>query len=817
MPKEVLDLRNFSGGLNNNTNPRDLDTSEFQELKGLSLETPGKLKISGSVTDLPHASSADEEKFTTTLNYGNGLFHFNSDRDPNNGALSNTELLLINDVTNHKVKVFDKTDGAYESGSEIDYGTASSEVNYYAVNGNVRVSPHSYTVASTPQNQPKWYGYLKYTKNYGDADANAHILKSVDGFKVANSFIAPIKSSTSTGSGGPDGYGNPHETLVPIGNLPSHQSEFLFNPNIASYTINDGSITPDGTVAERLGNFVTGLSGSYSDWSSGYGPMALYMWCNPDTTSSDDTEGITVYDIVDGKKYSIWVSLIYDNQESNIYHVGDISQPSIAAVTGDKKRKLYYALTGRFPNNDRLTGYKIYWALEDDGSVGTKYLFMEIDIRKGYRLAGKDGFKALSASGSFIVKQNDGSNAANAQQFYTQASFVAGGDATQRVLGHLQDGLPTTEPFGESKGVNPIGRPGTSYKTSTILNRRAYVGNVTYYDEDNNLITADDTVLKSEVNKFDTFDFNKRLDVEINDGDAIIRLESIGNKLLQFKKNNLFIVNCSRDQELLEATLKYKGCEKEYHVVKAEGFVAWFNKYGVFLYDGEQLRDLLIGPTGQKRFKDWNTQYFSNDGVIGYIPDKQTLIIANPAIGGLNNNPSGGVLEIDLKTLGWAYSALKLNTVDVSNFVNVNDGKLVWFEKDSNDIELKYWNPEPSLRDSSNASVVLKTPAFDFGDPSRDKTITTVYINYKNGEDITVKGFTDVAASNDGSAFSSVTLGTLAGNNDTTNRVAKFKVRGITSAFKKVKTFGLELTGATDQQDFEINDMQIVHRVKTIK
>ena len=141
----------------------------------------------------------------------------------------------------------------------------------------------------------------------------------------------------------------------------------------------------------------------------------------------------------------------------------------------------------------------------------------------------------------------------------------------------------------------------------------------------------------------------------------------------------------------------------------------------------------------------------------------------------------------------------------------------MWFEKDGNDIELKYWNPEPSLRDSNNASVVLKTAAFDFGDPSRDKTITTVYINYKNGEDITVKGFTDVAASNDGSAFSNVTLGTLAGNNDTTNRVAKFKVRNITSAFKKVKTFGLELSGATDQQDFEINDMQIVHRIKTIK
>ena len=399
--------------------------------------------------------------------------------------------------------------------------------------------------------------------------------------------------------------------------------------------------------------------------------------------------------------------------------------------------------------------------------------------------------------------------------FATGASFSATNMQSIRGSTNIQE-LSILEPYIE-RGYNPIGRAGTWFKTSVILNRRAYIGNIRYYDINNKLQTANDTVLKSEVNQFDTFDRDKRLDVEINDGDDIIKLAAVGSKLLEFKRNSLFIINCSRDQELLEATLKYKGCEKDYHVVQAEGFVAWFNKYGVFLYDGEQLRDLLIGPTGQKRFKDWNTQYYSDDGVIGYIPDKQTLIIANPAIGSSNNNPSGGVLEIDLKTLGWAYSALKLNAANVSNFINVNDGKLVWYEAIGSDIELKYWNPEPSLRDSDNASVLLKTPAFDFGDPSRDKTITTVYINYKNGEDITVKGFTDVAASNDGSAFSSVTLGTLAGNNDTTNRVAKFKVRGITSAFKKVKTFGLELSGATDQQDFEINDMQIVHRIKTIK
>ncbi len=811
MPKEVLDLRNFSGGLNNNTNPRDLDTSEFQEITGLSMETPGKLKISGSVADLPHVSSADEEKFTTTLNHGNGLFHFNSDRDPNNGALSNTELLLINDLANHKVKVFDKTDGAYETASDIDYGSTATTVDYYAVDGQVRVSANS---QDNTNNQNKWYGYINRLYDYGNDDVHVHLIKNVNAFTVDNAYPAPLKSGTHSS---PDGYGYQVNQLqdYQVGNTdfngtPNDQTELLFNRNASIWTVAASEITPSGT--NKLDTLATAFKTSYTGWSDGYGPLGLYMWFNPADQGTADEIGanITAYANTLNKKYSVWVSNIYDDQESNPTHVGYIKQPP--TLTADRKRKLYWSVIGRVPNKKRQTGFKIYWAIDEDDIVGIKYLFIEIDFEKGIRQPGTDVYTKMGMT----VQNNSGNISADDEKMYATGSSFSN-NLTQSIRGssNIQT-LSILEPYVE-RGYNPLGRAGTWYKTSVILNRRAYVGNIRYYDINNKLQTANDTVLKSEVNEFDTFDRDKRLDVEINDGDDIVKLASVGSKLLEFKRNSLFVINCSRDIEQLEATLKYKGCEKDYHVVQAEGFVAWFNKYGVFLYDGEQLRDLLIGPTGQKRFKDWNTQYYSDDALIGYVPDKQTLIIANPAIGSLNNNPSGGILEIDLKTLGWSYSASKANAVDVSNFINVNDGKLVWFEKDGNDIELKYYNPEPSLKGGGNTTVSLKTPAFDFGDPSRDKTITTVYINYKNGEDITVKGFTDVHASNDGSAFSSVTLGTLAGNNDTTNRNAKFKVRGITSAFKKVKTFGLELSGSTDQQDFELNDMQIVHRIKTVK
>ncbi len=128
-----------------------------------------------------------------------------------------------------------------------------------------------------------------------------------------------------------------------------------------------------------------------------------------------------------------------------------------------------------------------------------------------------------------------------------------------------------------------MGAYGTGYKTSTIANRRLYIGNVSYTDPiTKDLKRANDTIFKSNLNAFDTFTFENRIDVEINDGDDIIALESLGSKLLEFKRNHLYIINIARDIEFLEATLEYKGCEKDYHVLRGEGFIAWFNKFGFY-------------------------------------------------------------------------------------------------------------------------------------------------------------------------------------------------------------------------------------------
>ena len=66
-----------------------------------------------------------------------------------------------------------------------------------------------------------------------------------------------------------------------------------------------------------------------------------------------------------------------------------------------------------------------------------------------------------------------------------------------------------------------------------------------------------DRMMKSFVQRYDTFTSRSFIDIESQDADDIIHLASFGDKLLQFKRNILHIVNCQQNNEVLEKSYKY--------------------------------------------------------------------------------------------------------------------------------------------------------------------------------------------------------------------------------------------------------------------
>ena len=85
MPKLIKNIANFSGGLNNNTNRRDILDVESQVMLNVSNEIPGKLVMEGRT--IASSISSNDVTGIDALNYGNGLLHTNLDR--NFGAAGN--------------------------------------------------------------------------------------------------------------------------------------------------------------------------------------------------------------------------------------------------------------------------------------------------------------------------------------------------------------------------------------------------------------------------------------------------------------------------------------------------------------------------------------------------------------------------------------------------------------------------------------------------------------------------------------------------------------------------------------------------------
>tara|TARA_R100000234_G_scaffold119491_1_gene102590 strand:+ start:1371 stop:3971 length:2601 start_codon:yes stop_codon:yes gene_type:complete len=864
--KGILNISNYSGGLNNKTNSRDIADNQFQDLDSLSIETPGKLKVMGAASDYAGSTTGD---LNAEVNLGNGLFQFNADHDIDNtnGAVVNTEMLFVNtDVTSDGVKVFNLNSGSLAYGTKtIPYGNTFSPVIYSAVDGTVRITPTSFVDTNTP----KKLQYINETYNmghsYSGADNDLTTAKNNHSIDVTKWIVLDAKPadtsdaklkvyingeqtanlinvySTPMGFGLSSNISNTETSLTVTGNaykfnlgdiifIGSERMKVNFTPDANTITVVRGfhgtSATSHNSGAaihiifqdnhgkmNQLGYSNVSLnSNAYTSTAipteSDYrGKFFVNFYAGTkDDTTGQFTQQSGQFFSSDDRGVNIFYEIVYtDGQKSNLEFKGTLTNLYASSANNIQLNAQMY---GNIPQEDNVKSLKFYYNETDDiadAMRSIKYLLFEIDFRKGFRLAGSKEYKPF---GLFVHSSYMNQN------IYSYPTGVLGQQA-KNVGTHLPLGNVTFKDKPENTRAEPyieqdkhvVGMAGTGYKASTVANRRLYIGNVRYKDDvSGKLKIANDTILKSNINAFDTFSFNNRIDVEVNDGDDIIALEALGSKLLEFKRNHLYIINIARDIEFLEATLEYKGCEKDHHVVRGEGFIAWFNKFGFYLYDGKQVRDLLLDNKGQQRLV-WSSYYHENN-IIGYDPDERTIIIANK---------NQKIVSFDMKAFALYYRSKGFEAQDTTNFITNNAGDILWFSKyNGTNVELRKWNTSPSKLDSSNIDeIALKTKEYTFGKPSVDKKIISVYLSYKNGDGITLHGFRD-----DGEEE---ILATLDGDSEVNFKTLHIPIRKAKTefvdkkAFDKLKGFGLRFSGSDVATDFEVNDIQIVFREKSVK
>jgi len=489
-------------------------------------------------------------------------------------------------------------------------------------------------------------------------------------------------------------------------------------------------------------------------------------------------------------KHKFSMSYTYDetDNESLLYNFGATESNELGNVVFENTTSAYkigisaYVKVPTSGFNNRVSGANLY--MEDDGIP--------------YRIAQLRYMKGLKGAWESEYPKSD--------RFLTQFSNVANKTSTIKT-----DGLPLLESYEAMNGFSPsVDTLSAGYKTATILNRRVYVGN-TYQNSEK----FGDKMVKSNANSFDVIPSEgKGIDVVINDGDSIIKLESYADRILQFKKDVMYLINATRDNEYLEDTFYGKGIPHVSASTKTDIGIAWANENGCYLYDGEKVNDLTHGKILET---EWQTHIVPSSD-IGYLALKKKLIVT----GGAN---STDIYEYSFLTQGWTKSTSKVSETK-TNFIIDNDSAIKYVSSNN---KLYKWD------DSSSASDELKiiTKDFTFGNPASRKKCFKFYVTYKSsGIDIptNVKVYYGI----NGESLNGLSSGTEISTNSnfsgtSTNCYTNRGLESTNGEWKQAELipsssinniYSAQLHFESDGEapnSFEINDITIIYREKPIK
>ena len=353
------------------------------------------------------------------------------------------------------------------------------------------------------------------------------------------------------------------------------------------------------------------------------------------------------------------------------------------------------------------------------------------------------------------------------------------------------------------------------FKTAVQVGRRMYIGNVQIIKEDGTKEVKGDAMLKSPVNRFDTFPMDSTVEASINDGESITALAEFADRILQFKEQTLYIINVSQDIEFLEDVYKYKGVLIPAAVCKTDYGVAWVNRLGCYLYDGKQVINLLEkGGRQMIKESDW-LSFTTDNSIIGYIPKKRQLLVLKDCSG----SSVGDIFLYDMVTQSWVQGNSALtDSQEHTNFANDSNGDLVWAHT-SDTGTMTMWDDSSAAK----GGFIFRTKDIDLGEPGRNKKIYKVLITYTTaasgdvGSVVTVNYDTNGRTTFDktfanGTNFTSNVLGSANGW-----QVAELKPTTSSDA-NNIKSFALKFsTSGNVPAGFRINDISCIYRLKNPK
>lgn len=374
--------------------------------------------------------------------------------------------------------------------------------------------------------------------------------------------------------------------------------------------------------------------------------------------------------------YKFYASCVYDDGQESLpdfvfHHDGSstetltISEKSLL-VTIQCDHGANYA----FPL--RQTGFRIYWSQDSDG-YGEKNLLGTIDFREGF----------IRSDGGATIGWRDETSGS------PEVVIASTGSSGEQIEIETP---PEIETFELINGYSHKNTTLTArYKTIAFGGRRAFIGNVRYGTNNNEIIYAD-RIIVSPPNQVDVFPapYNV-IQTSVTDGDSIVKLETFEDHLLEYKRNSLYIHNIASGDPgtfFLARNIKFLGISSPNAVVKTPHGLFWVNYLGAYLFDGnpEDVKYLAYfgdsDNSSERISQDTFTTYGANStGVMcGYDPSSDTVIIKKTCEA---TTTSGIVMTYSFKNDTFSLSDSSAGTglfVDnkaTTNFANTTAGELI--------------------------------------------------------------------------------------------------------------------------------------------
>ena len=826
MPKQILKLDEFHGGLNNNTDPRNIMEKQQSLSQNIMVDNLGKIRVIGQQVTSHEANTSTPD---VTVEAGYGLFYFNHDRtgghidtDDLSGNATSAHATILTDtnaswVTNALVgaTITNVTDGSsgtitanttntittslsggddnsFDDGSGGDAYTitnfpttgaryialgqssSAAQVFIYSkqANGSGWGSTAVLDLGSTAGMKPVYYfvdGALRvYDASYNnDSKWFGYVKTSVKSLTALDSITEQDESIMNVDTWV---YGDT-ALLAPVrdtSNSDPDANKFYHGTQNAAPSSNAGSFTIN-TRFFANGHYGTGFDGNWN--------------------ILDDGDDLSDYDI--DEKYYVYVSYVYQNgQESALTRGRDIYDNEQNAPWDDKVLFFDFRISNRGQLVDkRIKGINFYYN-NTEQSPSERFLLAEYHLEKGFRVAGESEYKKLYRTGSV---------AASALRITNVIRYK-----------------PIIQTYESRNGYNESENVAAKFKTAVVANNVVYAGNV---QQDG--VNYPDAIFKSPPGRYDVFPESRKIEVITADGDEIVKLEEHADRLLQYKKDNLDIINISQE-EFLESSHKHKGVLIPAAVCKTDFGVAWVNRFGCYFYNGEQILNLLE-PEGLKVISTDEWESFTTDNsTITYLPKKRQVMVLKDC----TSTSEGELFIYDFPTQSWSFAnttpegTVITDSVNRTNFAIDFNGDVTFMH--GTELFLKW-----SDTSSTNQTIQYASKDIDFGAAGLKKKIYNVKVSYKgnasslvlkyavNGETDTANDLFQFINPDDGNADNSPLADKSSAANMEEWHVAELKP-AVSSQANNIYSFRLVASGVVGQT-FAIKDITIIYRLKTIK